>query len=152
MGGVGALGGAFDQPAENGWNLVEVGGLVQEVVRARGHAFVLILRIWVVRANQHLQPGMPLPDRLKHIQARPSGHLQVQDNRIRIRSFDGRHRIRYVSSFPDHLDTRNVFQQVMEPLNNKLGIIRNKDTHLLSPRGLPVHIIDNDKFTEKNIG
>src|SRR5579859_1501765 len=153
MGGVGTLGGAFDQLAENGGNLVEVRGLVQKVVRARGHAFISILRIRKVRANQHLQPGMPWPDRSQNVQPRASGHLQVQDDRIGIRLLDGRNRFRHVAGLPDHLDARNVLQQVVQPFDHKFGVICNKDAHLpLSSAGLGVHAIENDKSRGKYIG
>src|SRR3989440_11656584 len=53
LGRVLAFGGAADQLAENGGNLVELRGLIEEVVGAGRHALVAVLLIRVIRADQH---------------------------------------------------------------------------------------------------
>src|SRR2546425_12258910 len=78
--GVSSSGGTSDQLAEDGGNLVEVGGLVQEIVCACGKALVAVLGVCEVCTNQDLKPGMPSPDRPKHIETRATRHLQIKNH------------------------------------------------------------------------
>jgi hypothetical protein len=84
----GSLSSRSDQFPNDAGNLLKFCGFVEKIIRAGGEAFVAILRISVVGANQNTKPGTFRTYRSKYIDAAASRHLQIQDNHIGIHLLD----------------------------------------------------------------
>ena len=76
-------------------------------------------------------------NRAENVETRASGHFEVQNYGIRAKSADATYRFRYVACSSHKLDTGYVPQEVGQTLDNYLGIIRDKDSHLLSAPRIP---------------
>jgi len=151
-GRLGPSGSTSHQLPENGGNFVEIGGLIQEIVCAGGKAFVAVLLVWVVRANEYLQAGMTPPNRAKHIQTGTPRHLQIKNEGIGIHLLDGDYCVQGITRLPDNLHPCHILQEVSHPLNDNLGVIGNEDLHFLPfLRGTFLHVLEDDKSGRKYI-
>src|SRR5712664_2870944 len=113
---------------------------IEEIICASGEAFLAILGIRVVRANQDVDAGMVWTNRTENIETRAPGHLEVENHGIWFHLLDAANRFRHVACLSCKLDVRHVPQELGQTLDEQWRVIYDKDLHFLPPRRLSAHL------------
>ena len=102
---------------QNGRDLFEFRGFIEEIICASGKAFLAILGIRIVRANQYVEAGMVWTNRTENVETRAPGHLEVENHGVRFHLLDAANRFRHVACLSCKLDARYVLQEVSQTLD-----------------------------------
>jgi hypothetical protein len=130
---------APNQFTEDRWNSFEFRGLIEEEVRPGSDAFLPILGIREIRANQDMKEGMTLADRAQHVQTTASRHLKIENYRVRLRFPDGMDSLGNVAGSSYELNTGYLLEQIGKAFHDYPGVIGDKNSHPLSPREPSAH-------------
>jgi len=104
---------------QKGRDLFEFRGFVEEIICASGEAFIAILGIRIVRANQYVEAGMVWTNRTENVETRASGHLEIEDHGVRFHLLDAANRFRHVACLSSNLDARDVPQELGQTLDEQ---------------------------------
>ena len=104
---------------QKGRDLFEFRGFVEEIICASGEAFIAILGIRIVRANQYVEAGMVWTNRTENVETRASGHLEIEDHGVRFHLLDAANRFRHVACLSCNLDARDVPQELGQTLDEQ---------------------------------
>src|SRR6267143_2073279 len=129
-----------EESMQNSRDLFEFRGFIEEMICASGEAFLAILRIRIVRANQYVEAGMVWTNRTENVETRAPGHLKVENHGVRFHLLDAANRFRHVTGLSRKLDARHVPQELGKTLDEQWRVICDKHLHFLSPRRLSAHI------------
>ena len=104
---------------QKGRDLFEFRGFVEEIICASREAFLAILGIRIVRANQNVDAGMVWTNRTENIQTRAPGHLEVENHGVRSHLLNAANRFRHVACLSCNLDARHVPQELGQTLDEQ---------------------------------
>jgi len=104
---------------EKGRDLFEFRGFIEEIICASGEAFLAILGVRVVRANQDVEAGMVWTNRAENVETRSPGHLEVENHGFRFHLLDAANRFRHVACLSCKLDARHVPQELGQTLDEQ---------------------------------
>jgi len=104
---------------QKGRDLFEFRGFIEEIICASGEAFIAILGIRIVRANQYVEAGMVWTNRTENVETRASGHLEIEDHGVRFHLLDAANRFRHVACLSCNLDARDVPQELGQTLDEQ---------------------------------
>src|SRR5207253_3111338 len=138
--GESSLCGTSNQLTENGGDFFKFRGFVEEMICAGGEAFIAILGIRIVRANQNAETGMIWTNCTEYVEAGASGHLQVKNHSVWLRFVDTTNRLRHVACLSCKLDTGHIPQKVGQRLDNGRRVICNKNPHFPPPQRAAAHV------------
>jgi len=93
---------------QKGRDLFEFPRFIQEIICASGEAFLAILGIRIVRANQYVEAGMVWTNRTENVETGAPGHLEIEDHGVRFHLPDAANRFRHVARLSCKLDARHV--------------------------------------------
>src|SRR6266481_10103609 len=92
-------------------------------------------------------------NRTENIETGSSGHLQVENDGIRICFLYAANGFRNIARLPYKLRSRYFLQQVRQTFHDRTRIIGDKDSHLDAPRERTSLLgIENDRTMRKYIG
>src|SRR6266568_5811892 len=102
------------QFAQYDGNLFKFGRLIKKEIRSSTQAFLAILRIRVVCANQNKKIWMVLANRAENIEPGPTRHLQVKNYSVRLYFLYAKDGFRNITCFSHKLRTGYLLKQVRQ--------------------------------------
>jgi len=78
-------------------------------------------------------------NRTEDVETRTTGHLKIKNHSVWLQSLDTVNRFRHIACLSCEFNARHIPEEVGEPFDDRWRVIRDKDPHLVSPRGPLVH-------------
>jgi hypothetical protein len=119
----------LDQLAQNGRNLVKIGGFIKKQIGSGRQTFLPIFGIGKVRANQNKEVRVCRANGAQNIEAAAAGHVQIEDQRIRPHLLDAVYGAKYVARLADKLGAGDFFEKARQTFYDYPGVISDKDFH-----------------------
>ena len=102
---------------------------VKEEIRSDCQAFLTILGIRMVRANENMRMRMIRPNSAEDVETAATGNLQIENDCVRLHFLNAVYSLRDIVGLTDELDSRYFLEQVRQAFHHYFGIIDNEDSH-----------------------
>ena len=115
------------QRAQDIRNALELGALVEEVIRARRHACAAVLRVGVIGEDD--EDGVPclLVDGAQHVDAGAADELVVEQDAGRMLVEDAGDRVGRRAGVADDVDVGNLAHELAQALPHRRDVVDDED-------------------------
>ena len=103
--------------------------LVKEEMCPDCQAFLTILGIRMVRANENMRMRIIRPNGAEDVKTAATGNLQIENDCVWLHFLNAVYSLRDIVGLTHELDSRYFLEQVRQAFHHYLGIIDNEDSH-----------------------